>query len=46
MVFAIPIEFEDYVDALLSDYGFSVAEKHLNMVHGSLTRIIYVAVKT
>jgi tRNA (guanine10-N2)-dimethyltransferase len=46
MVFAVPIEFEDYVDALLTDYGFSVAEKHLNMVHGSLTRVIYVAVKT
>lgn len=45
MVFAVPIELEVKVDKLLTNYGFEIEEKHLNMVHGSLTRVIYVAVR-
>jgi tRNA (guanine10-N2)-dimethyltransferase len=44
-VFAVPIELEVNVDKWLADYGFEIEEKHLNMVHGSLTRVIYVVVK-
>jgi len=44
-VFAVPIELEIDVDKWLTDYNFETVEKHLNMVHGSLTRVIYVVVK-
>jgi tRNA (guanine10-N2)-dimethyltransferase len=42
IVFAIPIHFENFIDMLLSNLGAIILEKHLNRVHGSLTRVIYV----
>jgi len=45
IVFAIPLELEPSVDMWLLENNFKVKEKHLNMVHGSLTRVIYVAEK-
>lgn len=42
MVFAIPIHLEDYVDRTLYTLNLGILEKHLNRVHGSLTRVVYV----
>ncbi len=42
MVFAIPLQYTDYIERILHDNNFSVVEKHLNKVHSSLTRVIYV----
>ncbi|MDK6027860.1 RsmD family RNA methyltransferase [Ignisphaera sp. 4213-co] len=44
-VFAIPIQYEVAIDMLLADQGFKIKEKHVNRVHGSLTRVIYVVKK-
>ncbi|MEM0026325.1 MAG: RsmD family RNA methyltransferase [Ignisphaera sp.] len=45
MVFAIPIQYESAIDIHLQDHGFEIKEKHINRVHGSLTRLIYVVHK-
>ncbi|MEM0309955.1 MAG: RsmD family RNA methyltransferase [Ignisphaera sp.] len=45
MVFAIPIQYESIINAYLQDHGFEIKEKHINRVHGSLTRLIYVVRK-
>ena len=42
IVFAVPLHLEDFVDRALHSLGTNILEKHLNRVHGSLTRIIYV----
>ncbi|MCS7111842.1 MAG: methyltransferase [Ignisphaera sp.] len=42
MVFAIPMHLEDHTDSVIDSLGASILEKHLNRVHGSLTRVIYV----
>lgn len=45
MVFAAPIEISKTIENILIDRRFKITEKHLDMVHGSLTRSIYVARK-
>ncbi len=42
MVFATPIHLEDHIDRILHTLNVSILEKHLNRVHGSLTRVIYI----
>ncbi|ADM26860.1 putative RNA methylase [Ignisphaera aggregans DSM 17230] len=42
MVFAVPLQYADYTEEVLYDNSFNIAEKHLNKVHSSLTRVIYV----
>lgn len=45
MVFATPIHIGRSIENALSESGFKIIEKHLDMVHGSLTRAIYVVKK-
>lgn len=45
MVFAVPLTISKSIDRVLIERGFNVVEKHINMVHGSLTRTIYVVKK-
>ncbi len=45
MVFAIPIQYTDYTEKILYDNSFNIVEKHLNKVHSSLLRVIYVVQK-
>ncbi|RLG86362.1 MAG: hypothetical protein DRO39_03385 [Thermoprotei archaeon] len=42
VVFAIPIELEKDVESKLVDLGVAVLSKHLDWVHGSLVRALYV----
>lgn len=45
MVFAIPINITKKIDSVLINSGFEIIEKHIDMVHGSLTRVIYMVKK-
>ncbi|MEM4848879.1 MAG: RsmD family RNA methyltransferase [Ignisphaera sp.] len=45
LVFAIPLVLSRKIDEMLKSSCFDVAEKHLDKVHGSLTRVIYVVKK-
>lgn len=42
MVFATPLSMSRRIDRVLQDTGFLVVERHVDKVHGSLTRAIYV----
>ncbi|MCC6057491.1 MAG: RsmD family RNA methyltransferase [Desulfurococcaceae archaeon] len=44
-VFATPIQLSREVDIILRKSGFEILEKHLDKVHSSLTRVIYVVKK-
>lgn len=46
MVFATPLTISKHVDVVLVSRGFEVIEKHIDKVHGSLARVIYVVKKT
>jgi len=45
MVFAIPIQLSRKIDNILKEFNFEITEKHLDKVHSSLTRVIYVVKK-
>lgn len=45
MVFATPLQLSRRIDKMLKLTGFDIVEKHLDKVHGSLTRVIYVVKK-
>ncbi|MEM4513425.1 MAG: TRM11 family methyltransferase [Ignisphaera sp.] len=45
LVFATPVVFSRKIDEMLRVTGFDIIEKHLDKVHGSLTRVIYVVKK-
>lgn len=45
MVFATPTTLSRKIDEILRVTGFDITEKHLDKVHGSLTRVIYVVKK-
>lgn len=45
MVFAIPITISKNIEKVLIRTGYEIAEKHIDKVHSSLTRVIYVAKK-
>jgi len=40
-----PLWLEDYVDELISQYGFKLTERYYDYVHGQLTRVINVVRK-
>ena len=42
MVFAVPLNLDEPITNKLERSGFEVVEKHLDWVHGALTRVIYV----
>ncbi len=42
MVFAAPITLDSVIASKLREVDFKVVEKHLDWVHGALTRVIYV----
>ncbi len=42
MVFAAPITLDNIITSKLREADFKVIEKHLDWVHGALTRVIYV----
>ena len=42
MVFAVPINLDGPITNKLERNGFEIVEKHLDWVHGALTRVIYV----
>jgi len=45
MVFAVPLQLTKELDRVLTEHGFEIKEKHIDMVHGSLTRTLYVVKK-
>ena len=45
MVFATPIEMDSLIEEYCRNAGLKIMEKHLNFVHSSLTRVIYVVFK-
>ena len=42
MVFAVPLNLDALITNKLERSGFEIVEKHLDWVHGALTRVIYV----
>jgi len=43
--FAVPMELDNIIEKYIEASGLIIDEKHMNWIHGSLTRVIYVVCK-